>query len=74
LLPFFPDDLVYILWGLLMNICTDIAAILFPLQVAFDFEVLLVKFNRGSSNTNYLGFANYFLARFGDEFYNLPYQ
>ncbi|CAD8200951.1 unnamed protein product [Paramecium pentaurelia] len=37
-LPLFPDDIPYILWGLIINLCTDFAAILFPLQVAFDFE------------------------------------
>ncbi|CAK56960.1 unnamed protein product (macronuclear) [Paramecium tetraurelia] len=38
LLPLFPDDIPYIIWGLIINLCTDFAAILFPLQVAFDFE------------------------------------
>ncbi|CAK79091.1 unnamed protein product (macronuclear) [Paramecium tetraurelia] len=38
LLPLFPDDIPYILWGLIINLCTDFAAILFPLQIAFDFE------------------------------------
>ncbi|CAD8070704.1 unnamed protein product [Paramecium sonneborni] len=37
-LPLFPDDVPYILWGLIINLCTDFAAILFPLQIAFDFE------------------------------------
>ncbi|CAD8188879.1 unnamed protein product [Paramecium pentaurelia] len=37
-LPLFPDDIPYIIWGLIINLCTDVAAILFPLQIAFDFE------------------------------------
>ncbi|CAD8200404.1 unnamed protein product [Paramecium pentaurelia] len=38
LLPFFPDDIIYIIWGLGINLCTDIAAILYPIEIAFEYE------------------------------------
>ncbi|CAD8109285.1 unnamed protein product [Paramecium sonneborni] len=38
ILPLFPDDIIYIVWGLGINLCTDIAALLYPIEVAFEYE------------------------------------
>lgn len=31
-----------------MNLCTDVAALLYPIEVAFEYEVYLYNYNRGS--------------------------
>lgn len=38
---------MYIVWGLGMNLCTDIAALIYPIEVAFDYEVYFGNYIRG---------------------------